>query len=116
MQAKVLATAIILGVFGSLILLLPTGFSGDLEEREEFYKSCIIKKIKKCDSKVVLLSSSKSKNLKEHAMIEAQKAAFLDKEKEKLVERMVEMKMEPKDYKVELFLNSQFQKKVRHVK
>jgi len=44
----------------------------------KYYKSCIAKEIVKCDSKVVLLRTSKSKNLQDYAKMEAQKADFFD--------------------------------------
>jgi hypothetical protein len=40
--------------------------------------------------------------------MEAQKARFLEDEKEILVKEMSELQLEPKHYKVELFLNSRF--------
>jgi len=85
-----------------------TALSGDQEERVKYYESCIVKEIVKCDSKFVLLSSSRSINLKNYAKMEAQKARFLEAYKEILVKEMTEMQLEPKHYKVELFLNSRF--------
>ena len=64
----------------------------------------------------VLLRSSKSENLQEYAMMAAQKASFLDNEKEILVKEMIEMGLEPKQYKVDLFLNSRFRESVQHKK
>jgi hypothetical protein len=43
--------------------------------------------------------------------MKAQKARFLEAEKEILVKEMIEMQLEPKHYKVELFLNSRFQER-----
>ena len=48
--------------------------------------------------------------------MEAQKAEFLKAEKEMLVKEMIEMQLEPKHYKVELFLNSRFQERNRYKK
>jgi hypothetical protein len=108
MQAKAQTIILILIVFAFMGLLNSTVFSGDYEERAKYYESCIVKKIVKCDSKFVLLSSSKSINLQDYAKMEAQKARFLRAEKEVLVKEMTEMQLEPKHYKVELFLNSRF--------
>ena len=116
MRAKLFITSLILCSFAFLILLIPTTYSVDLNERGDFYESCIVRKIKKCDSRAFLFRSSRSKNLREYAELEAQKAAFFDKEKEILIKQMVEMQIEPKHYKIDLFLNSQFQKKVQHTK
>jgi len=43
--------------------------------------------------------------------MEAQKAKFLDAEKEILVKEMIEMQLKPKHYKVEFFLNNRFQER-----
>jgi hypothetical protein len=58
-----------------------------------------------------MLSSSRSLNLQDYAKMEAQKARFLEAEKEILVKEMIEMQLELKHYKVELFLNSRFHEK-----
>ncbi len=88
-----------------------TVFSGDHAERARYYERCIVKEIVKCDSKFFRLSSSKSINLQNYAKMKAQKARFLEAEKEILVKEMIEMQLEPKHYKVELFLNSRFQER-----
>ena len=116
MHAKVLTISLIIVVFAFIGLLNSIAFSGDHEERAKYYKSCIVKKIVKCDSKFVLLSSSKFINLQDYAQMEAQKARFLEAEKEILVNEMTEMQLEPKHYKVELFLNSRFMERNRYKK
>ena len=88
-----------------------TSFSGDRQIIEEFYESCIVNEIVKCDAKSAMLGSSRSLNLRNYAKIKAQKARFLEAEKEALVKQMLEMMLEPKQYKVELFLNSKFLEK-----
>ena len=93
-----------------------TSFSGDLQITKEFYESCIVKEIVKCDAKSALLSSSRSLNLRNYAKMKAQEARFLEAEKEALVKQMLEMKLEPKQYKVELFFNSRFREKNRYKK
>ncbi len=42
------------------------------------------------------------------AVIQKQKAEFLEAEKDLLVKEMLEMNLEPKHYKVELFINIRF--------
>jgi len=91
-------------------------FSGEHDQTAKYYESCIDKEIEKCNSKLVLLRTSKSKNLQDYARTEAQKAVFLDAEKEMLIKEMIEMQLEPKHYKVELFLNRRFQEEERHRK
>ena len=116
MQAKLSIPTLILCAFTFLILIAPTAYSDSHAGVADFYESYIVKKIKNCDSKSILLRSSRSKNLRAYAMMEAQKAAFLSAEKETLVNEMVEMKLNTKDYKVELYLNNQFLDRVHHRK
>ena len=109
MQAKVLTISLIVGVFAFIGLLNSTVFSGDQGGIAKYYGSCIFREIKKCDLKLILLSKSKSKNLQNYAKMEAQKARFLEAEKETLVKEMIKIQLDPKHYKIELFLNSRFQ-------
>ena len=109
MQAKVLTISLSVGVFVFLVILNSTTFSGDQEQIAKYYESCIFREIKKCDLKLVLLSKSKSKNLQDYAKREAQKAEFFMAEKDMLIKEMIETQMDPKHYKIELFLNNRFQ-------
>jgi hypothetical protein len=109
MQAKVLTISLMVGVFAFMGFLNSTAFSGDNEEISKYYGSCIVREIKKCNLKLVLLSKSKSKNLQDYAKMEAQKAQFFKAEKDMLVKEMIETELDPKHYKIELFLNSRFQ-------
>jgi hypothetical protein len=111
MQAKVLTICLMVGVSAFIGLLNSTAFSGDHEKLAKYYESCIVREIAKCDSKLVLLRTSKSKNLQDYAKMEAQKAKFFNAEKEILVKEMIEMQLKPKHYKVELFLNNRFQER-----
>ena len=108
MQGKLIFVAVLISVFASWAMLNSTAFSEDNEKMAKYYNSCIVKKIKNCNSKVILLSSSESKNLQEYAAIQKLKAKFLEAEKDLLVQEMLELKLEPKHYKVEQFLNSRF--------
>lgn len=114
MQEKILIMILIIGASVFMGPLNLAVFSGDHGELAKFCNSCIIKEIAKCESKLVLLSASRSKNLQDYAKMKAQKAEFLNANKEMLVDEMVEMQIEPKHYKVELFLNSRFQQRARH--
>ena len=113
MQAKLLTISLTVVVSAFIGLLNSTTFSGDHEELAEYYESCIVREIVKCDSKLVLLRTSKSKNLRDYAKMEAQKVKFFNAEKEMLVKEMIEMQLKPKHYKVELFLNNRFQERDR---
>ena len=111
MQEKIWIMILIIGIFAFMGPLNLAVFSGDHGELAKFFNSCIVKEIAKCESKMVLLNTSKSKNLQDYARMKAQKAEFLDAEKKMLVEEMIEMQIEPKHYKVELFLNSRYQRR-----
>ena len=54
--------------------------------------------------------------LQDYVRMKAQKAEFYKAEKDRLVKEMKEMRLEPKQYKVDLFLNSQFQEWYRNRK
>ena len=116
MQAKVLIMSLIIGVSAFMGQLNLTAFSVDHLELAKYFRSCIVKEIVKCDSKLVLLRKSKSKNLQDYAKIEAQKAEYFNVEKEMLVKEMIEMQLKPKHYKVELFLNNRFLERDRYRK
>ena len=109
MQTNVLAISLMVGVFAFMGLLNSKAFSGDYEEIAKYYENCIFREIKKCNLKLVLLSKSKSKNLQDYAKNEAQKVEFLKAEKDMLVQEMMETQLDPKHYKIELFINSRFQ-------
>ena len=114
MQANLSIIILIIGVFAFIGALNSAAFSGEHDQTAKYYESCIVKEIVKCNSKLVLLRTSKSKNLQDYARTEAQKAVFFDAEKEMLVKEMIEMQLDPKHYKVELFLNRRFQEGKRH--
>ena len=114
MQANVLTISLLAGVFAFMGLLTSTTFSDDHEDITKYYESCIFKEIKKCDLKLMLLSKSRSKNLQNYAKMEAQKAEFFKAEKNMLIKEMIETQLDPKHYKIELFLNSRFQEWSRY--
>lgn len=93
MQEKILIMILIIGVSVLVGPLNLAVFSGDRGELVEFFNSCIAKEIAKCETKMVLLSASKSKNLQDYAKMKAQKAEFLNAEKKMLVDEMLEMQM-----------------------
>lgn len=109
MRTIILVLILIAGVFAFMGLLNSVAFSGDYEEKVKKYESCIVREIEKCRSKLVLLGGSKSKNLQDYARIKAKKAKFFGVEKDRLVKEMIEIQLNPRHYKVKLFLNSQFQ-------
>ena len=112
MKAKVLVLGLVISVAAFMGPLNSTSFSGDFNEKAKFYEGCIDREILKCESKVNMFKSSRSKNLQNYATIKAQKAEFLKNEKEALVKEMIEMRLDQKHYKIERFLNSRFHDKI----
>ena len=115
MQAKVLFVAILIIIFVSWPMLTSPVFSEEYEKMAQYYNSCIVKKIKNCNSKVILLTASESRNLQEYAAKQKQMAKFFKAEKDLLIQEMLEIKLEPKNYKVELFLKSRFNRKIHNI-
>jgi hypothetical protein len=88
--------------------MLPSiGFSCDFNKNSQFYYNCIVKKISKCQSKSMMLTS-KSPTLREYAALNSQKAAFLENEKDRLIREMMEREVMLKDYQVEYYLNKRY--------
>jgi len=112
MQASVLILNLIVFVF--MGFLNSTAFSGDYEEMTKYYENCIFREIEKCSSKLILLGDSKSENLQDYVRIKAKKLEFLAAEQDRLIEEMINIKFEPKNYKIDLFLNSRFQEWYRY--
>lgn len=109
MQIKVLVISLIAGLCAFIGVMNSKAISAEHEEFAKYYENCIVKEIEKCNAKLVMLRMTKSKNLKEYAEMEGQKAIFFNAHKEELIKEMMEMQLEPKDYKMELFLNHRFQ-------
>jgi hypothetical protein len=109
MHLKVLTICVIICTSSFIGRLNPTAFSEeDHEKILKYFENCIFREISKCESKLALLATSKSKHLKDYAAMESQKAAYLKAEREMLIKWMLEMQLEPKHYKVEVFLTSRF--------
>ena len=107
MQPKFFFIALVLGITVSFCIFPTIGLSGDLEKSTQFYNNCIVKKISKCQSKSIMLTS-KSENLREYALLQSQKAAFYANEKDRLIKEMMEREIELKDYQVQYYLNTRF--------
>ena len=61
------------------------------------------------------LSSSRSKNLRDSAMLSRLKGSFCKHSKQELIEAMIAEGVEPKPYKVHHFLNARFYETIRAV-
>ena len=96
-------------VLGAMIAVYhPTVIAGEKKDLAPYYESCIVKKIKMCKSQAIMLQTSRSANLRKYARVQAQMAQYYNAEKKMLVHTMIQMNLEPKDYKIERFLDDQF--------
>ena len=96
-------------VLGAMIAVQhPSGIAGEKKDLTPYYKSCVVKKIEMCKSQAALLHTSRSANLREYARVQAQMAEFYNAEKKMLVNTKIQMNLEPKDYKIERFLDDQY--------
>lgn len=90
-----------------VVLLVATVMGGEKASMMAFYKSAIDQEIHVCKEMTSLLSS-RSPNLRLKGHREASKAIFLETQRDRLVEDMARLDLEPKDYKVDRFLNDRF--------
>jgi hypothetical protein len=83
------------------------GQMDDPDMNIEFYEQQINHIIKCCMSKAKM-SSSESKNIRDTGILASKKAKFCKKNKKKLIEEMINIKLAKKDYKVNYFVKSKF--------
>ncbi|MGD8990726.1 MAG: hypothetical protein PVI00_04645 [Desulfobacterales bacterium] len=108
MYAKLLTISLVVAVGAMIGGQLPTGLAGDKGNPVKIYESCIVKKIEKCELLAEILYTSKSITLRNYATVQDQKAQFFDFERQKLIDAMIQIQLEPKQYKIEHFLDQQF--------
>ena len=108
MHAKVLLTGLMIFVGALIGGLHPTEVAGQKEDLTKVYENCIVKKIEKCESQADLLHTSGSVTLRQYAELQDKKAQFFYLEKETLINLMIQNRLEPKQYKMEHFLENQF--------
>lgn len=73
----------------------------------KFYESCIQKKISNCNAKTVL-KTSRSTNLQKKADLSIRQVTFYTKNKNMLINEMVDQGIGYKPYKVDYYLNKRF--------
>lgn len=78
------------------------------EQLNSFYENCILNKIDKCQSKMILLKTTRSKNLQQAAEKAKEQYRFLLLNKNALIDEMHEQRIGQKNYKVERYLNRRF--------
>jgi hypothetical protein len=89
------------------LLVVPAMGGDEVRSRKLFYEDTIDDEIAHCLQKVSLLSS-RSTHLRMKGHREVSMALFLETHRNQLVDNMIELKLEPKTYKVERFLNDRF--------
>ena len=110
MHAKALLTGLMIFVGALIWVLYPIVVAGQKEDLIKVYESCIVKKIEKCESQADLLYTSWSVTLRQYAELQDKKAQFFHLEKDALINLMIQNRLEPKQYKMEHFLEDQFYK------
>ena len=86
----------------------PPGIADEKENLAKLYENGIVITIQKFESRAELLETSRSVTLRQYAELHDKKAEFLDSEKEMLIDLMIQNHLEPKQYKIEHFLEDQF--------
>lgn len=108
MYAKALIISLMIAVGVVTGVLHSPGISAEKEDLAKLYERSIDKMIEKCESQADLLHTSRSVTLRNYANLQDKKAQFLDAEKEMLINIMIQRRLEPKQYKIEHFLDGQF--------
>lgn len=112
MDAKVWLISLMVSV-GTLIgAQQPTGIADQKEDLSRFYEKCIVISIEKAESRAELLETSRSVTLRQYADLQDRKAYFFDTEKDMLINLMIQNRVEPKQYKIEHFLEDQFYRSI----
>ncbi|MDX1707812.1 MAG: hypothetical protein R3274_04385, partial [Desulfobacterales bacterium] len=88
--------------------LHPPELSDEMVDLATLYEYSIVKKIEKCESQADMLHTSTSATLRHHAELQDKKAQFFDTQKDLLVQAMIQKRLEPKQYKIEHFLEVEF--------
>jgi len=110
MNGKVWIIGLMVFVCGLIGVWHSAGIAGEKENLTKLYERCIVKKIVRCESQAELLETSRSPTLRKYAELQDKKAQFYDAEKEMLINLMIQNRLEPKQYKVEYFMEHQYYK------
>lgn len=112
MDTKILIIGLMFA-FGALISLLHSPeLSDEMVDLATLYEYSIVKKIEKLESQADMLHTSGSDTLRHHAELQDKKAQFFDAQRDMLVNAMIQRRLEPKQYKIEHFLEVQFYQSV----
>jgi hypothetical protein len=112
MYAKGFIVSIMICISGFIGVQQPNGVTGGNGNPTRVYESGIIQKIEDCESQAELLHNSRTAALRRYARVQDNKAQYLYAEQEMLVDQMVQKRMEPKQYKIDQFLEDQFYRSI----
>ena len=101
MKPKVLLTVYLIGTV--IILGAVAAQSESNDQSVNFYETCLENKISACQSKM-MLSTSKSPNLRKTSALAAKQVVFYSSHKEMLVDEMIELEIGRRPYKVDYYL------------
>ena len=108
MYAKALILGLLIAIGDMIGGQLSSGIAGEKRDAVKKYEICIAQRIQKCESLANMLHTSRSVTLQNYAIVQDQKAQFLDAQRETLIDAMIELQLDPKRYKIEHFLDEQF--------
>ena len=92
----------------AVVLIVAPAFGGDdAMSQKDFYEGAIDTEIAQA-RQMASLMTSRSPNLRMKGHREASMAMYLETHRDELVADMVQLKLDPKAYKVERFLNDRF--------
>ena len=89
------------------LLAVPAMGGDEAQTKRLVYEDALDDEIAQSRQMTFLLTS-RSANLRMKGHREASKAMFLESHRDQLVDDMLKMNLEPKDYKVDRFLNDRF--------
>ena len=105
------------GILVTVILLVFTGtiFSETktMDDGRQAYEQYLDQIISSCFAKS-RIADTRSENLREYCERAEMKANFIIRNKERLIEEMRRINLEPKRYKIRLYVNSRFFEKLRN--
>ena len=105
------------GILVTLILLVFTGavFSKNesMDNGRQAYEQYLDQIISSCFAKT-RMADTRSEYLRDYCERAEMKANFIIRNKERLIEEMRQINLEPKRYKIRLYVNSRFFEKLRN--
>ena len=108
MYAKGLIVSLMICISGFIGVQQPGRVAGDNANPARIYESFIIQNIENSEFHGELLRNSSSASLRRYASLEDKKAQFWYAEQERLVDLMIQKRLDPKQYEIEHFMLNQF--------